>query len=171
MTIHVHPGWRDRALAALGAHISVSTGHWRIRGPADSAKEPLTPGYPEREFEEIRRQPKIDDLVAARGDIRIVQASERIVRVYEPACVEVPAVGVVEGGPWRVPGCVDYAGPEDGSVEGAGWTEGAAPSANVEACREDLLRVGAASVAEGGCGEEEVVSSARTAVDVFAWTG
>lgn len=65
---------RDRASWLLDAHISVSTGLWRIPLPGDSRSVPVTPGDPLREFEELDlaawdpgASPSIDDIRIVRG--------------------------------------------------------------------------------------------------------
>ena len=69
--IYVLRDFRDRAQNLLNAHISVSSGHWRIPLPGDSPSEPLIQGVPQREFEELA----IDDLDVAMepsvGDFRL----------------------------------------------------------------------------------------------------
>jgi hypothetical protein len=78
--IYIDHEFRDRIQNILNAHISVSTGHWRIPLPGDSPKEPLTPGAPEREFEEFALANLVPPDEPTLGDFRIVRAG--YVRAY-----------------------------------------------------------------------------------------
>jgi hypothetical protein len=72
--IYIDHEFRDRIQNILNAHISVSTGHWRIPLPGDSPTEPLTPGAPEREFEEFSLVGFAPPDEPTLGDFRIVRA-------------------------------------------------------------------------------------------------
>ena len=74
--IYIRPGFRDRVQNLLNAHISVSTGHWRIHLPGDSSSEPLTPGVPEREFEELDLAAWDSTLDPSAGDFRVLTGAE-----------------------------------------------------------------------------------------------
>lgn len=63
---------RDRASWLLDAHISVSTGLWRIPLPGDSPLTPITPGDERREFEEMDIGAWDPAMVPHMGDIRIM---------------------------------------------------------------------------------------------------
>ncbi len=93
--VYVDRAFRDRASWLLDAHISVSTGLWRIRLPGDPSREPITPGDEIREFEELdigRWNPGAEPRV---GDIRIVRGDHSLTRV-SVACR--PVSGVEAGG-------------------------------------------------------------------------
>ncbi|MDH3271009.1 MAG: hypothetical protein OEN56_06730 [Gemmatimonadota bacterium] len=71
--VFVDAGYRDRASWLLDAHISVSTGLWRIPLPGDAPREPITPGDEEREFEELPIGAWDPSHRPSDGDIRIVR--------------------------------------------------------------------------------------------------
>lgn len=130
--VFVDRGARDRAHLMLGAHISVSTGHWRIHLPGDDLRQPITPGDASREFEEYRMAEWDPGLQAAEGDIRILRGGRAPVSV-DLSCVRVrgPGEGWCSGGPWDWVRCDE---------EGA------------ELCREDLMLVGRGTRhSEGEC--------------------
>lgn len=163
-TIHVDPAYRDRVLGILGAHVSVSTGHWRIRAPADPPLEPLTPGVPDREFEEIRLVPGGTEFLEAPGDIRVVAPASRTRVAYESVEGKLPDLGRALGGPWTVARCIgERLAPAPG---GSRPTEAVLP-----ACREDLLLLGVATFVvpnDGAPGDS--AAAARSAWPVYAWT-
>lgn len=163
--VYVDPEFRDSARATLEAHISVSTGRWRIRAPDDPPKEPLVAGVPEREFEETAAPDPARMATPAPGDVRVLLTTEPVEVSYQRTCAEIPGLGWLCGGPWRAVSC-------------------AASEAGVTACREDLLRVGVAALAadaticaservSGGCrsdpGRDGAMPAEANAVEVWAW--
>lgn len=125
--------YRDLLVDILSAHISVSTGHWRIPQPGDRLEEPLIPGVPLREFEPVA----IGDLDSAmeptEGDFRI-RRGQRAQATIDLSCVPmVDSSQRISGGPWHIKRC-------DGSGVGT--------------CREDFVELGVgASSADGRCGD------------------
>jgi len=121
--VFVDLAYRDLASLVLDAHISVSTGLWRIRLPGDPPGEPITPGDALREFEEIDIERWDPTMTPAEGDFRILPGRPAPVRV-DFACAP---VGVTDdwlsAGPWEILRC-------DGVGE--------------EACREDFGDIGTA---------------------------
>ena len=125
--------FRDLLVGILSAHISVSTGHWRIPQPGDPLQEPLIPGVPVREFEEVGIGDWDLGMEPSEGDFRI-RRGQRVETTIDFSCV--PMIGSsqqLSGGPWHIVHC-------DGS--GAGT------------CREDFVEVGiAARSTAGSCGD------------------
>ncbi|MDX1646987.1 MAG: hypothetical protein R3304_07570 [Longimicrobiales bacterium] len=76
---------RDRASWLLDAHISVSTGLWRIPLLGDAPRVPIPPGDEAREFEELDIGAWDPTKVPQEGDIRILHGVRRQVAV-EPGC-------------------------------------------------------------------------------------
>ena len=99
---------RDRASWLLDAHISVSTGLWRIPLPGDSRRIPISPGDERREFEEMDMGAWDPATVPEEGDIRIVlgKAGPAVVR---PACL--PVQGTEE---WVATGTMSFSRCEPG---------------------------------------------------------
>ena len=113
--------FRDRSNWILDAHISVSTGLWRIPLPGDPPRQPITPGDELREFEELDIADWDPTMEPAEGDFRILHGRPSPVRI-DFACVPVQATGEwCSGGPWLVDRC-------DGLGD--------------QACREDFVEVG-----------------------------
>lgn len=105
----------------LDAHISVSTGVWRIPLPGDPPNQPITPGDGVREFEELDIAAWDPSMEPAEGDFRIRRGRPTPLRI-EFTCVPLAETGAwYTGGPWEVLRCA--AGGE-------------------EACREDFLEIG-----------------------------
>lgn len=119
----------------LDAHISVSTGVWRIPLPGDPPSEPITPGDTVREFEELDIVAWDPAMEPAEGDFRIRRGRPSRVR-FDFTCVPVGATGAWHsGGPWDVARCMSDA------VE--------------DACREDFVEVGTGTRHPlRGCAEE-----------------
>jgi hypothetical protein len=113
--------YRERLQYVLSAHISVSTGHWRIPLPGDSPTIPVQPGDPVREYEEIDMRVWDASMEPGEGDIRVLRGIPRPVTI-EVACQPLSGGGAfLSGGPFEV----QRAGaPED------------------ELCREDLMEIG-----------------------------
>ena len=113
--------FRDRLVGILNAHISVSTGHWRIRQPGDALKEPLIPGVSQREFEEVGIGDLDLEMEPSEGDFRILRG-QRAETTIHFSCVHMSdSSQQLSGGPWHVWQC-------DGT--GAGT------------CREDFVEIG-----------------------------
>ena len=129
--VFVDREYRDLLVGILSAHISVSTGHWRIPQPGDPLEEPLIPGVPLREFEPVGIGDLDPEMEPAEGDFR-VRRGQRAQTTIDFSCV--PMVDTsqrISGGPWHIDQC-------DGS--GAGT------------CREDFVEVGVgARIADGNC--------------------
>ena len=129
----------------LDAHISVSTGVWRIPLPGDPPSVPITPGDTIREFEELDIVAWDSAMEPAEGDFRIRRGAPRAVR-YDFTCVPSSVDGAWHsGGPWDVARC--------------------ARSAADETCREDFLELGTGLRHPlRGCAEE------GQAVRFLAWS-
>lgn len=125
--------FRDRLVGVLNAHISVSTGHWRIPQPGDPLEEPLIPGVPQREFEEVGIEDLDQEMEPSKGDFRI-RRGRRVDATIDLACEPVLDSSLrLSGGPWHIEQC-------EGS--GAGT------------CREDFVEVGIATrYGAGTCGD------------------
>jgi hypothetical protein len=113
--------FRDQVYWELRAHISVSTGLWRIPLVGDPPKEPITPGDEAREFEEMSIRdwdPRADP---AEGDVRILRGRALVTRV-DFTCAPLAGGGAwYRAGPWDILQCGD-------------------PGETL--CREDFLTVG-----------------------------
>jgi hypothetical protein len=121
MEIYVDLEYRDRLQYVLSAHISVSTGHWRIPLPGDSPTIPVQPGDTRREFEEIDLRIWNASLEPTEGDMRVLRGSQRPVTL-SPSCEPLSGGGAfLSGGPWEVRRC----GPP-----------------NDDLTREDLMEIG-----------------------------
>lgn len=119
--VFVDYAFRDRASFLLRAHISVSTGLWRIPLPGDPPRQPITPGDTIREFEELDIAAWRPTLDPTEGDFRILAGRPHAVRI-DLSCVPLAATEEwISGGPWSVRQC-------DGLGD--------------EACREDLVEIG-----------------------------
>lgn len=122
--VFVDHAFRDRSNWILEAHISVSTGLWRIPLPGDPVGQPITPGDTIREFEELDIAEWDPTMEPAEGDFRIRRGRPAPVRV-DFACVPMsPTSDWFSGGPWDIRRC-------DGVGE--------------EACREDFVEIGIGS--------------------------
>lgn len=137
-----HP-FRDRSNWMLDAHISVSTGVWRIPLPGDPVGVPITPGDVLREFEELNILAWDPSMEPADGDFRILRGRPAEVRV-DFTCVPMPSARAwFSAGPWSLRRC-------DGVGENA--------------CREDFFDVGAGiRYPRRGCAE------AGEAVRLMTW--
>lgn len=124
LQVFVDYDYRDRAHFLLDAHISVSTGLWRIRLPGDPEDRFVVPGDTPREFEEIDIAEWDPTMTPADGDFRVVRGTPEPVRI-DFRCVAMAGTGDwLTGGPWEVLRC-----------DGVGDV----------ACREDLVEVGVGS--------------------------
>jgi hypothetical protein len=103
--VYVDRELRDRAALALAAHISVSTGVWRIPLPGDPVRTPIQPGDAAREFDERPLRAWDPRSEPAEGDTRLRLGRIQVVRVT----LECEAVSGTDawcrGGPWDVPRC------------------------------------------------------------------
>jgi hypothetical protein len=124
MEIYVDRDFRDRLQYALGAHISVSTGHWRIRRPGDPMTFPVQPGDAEREYEEIDMRAWDASMEPVEGDARVMRGSAWEVIVTAECQPLSGAEAWLSGGPWALLRC----GPPNGDL-----------------CREDLMEIGTAT--------------------------
>lgn len=90
--VFVDRAHRDRASWLLDAHISVSTGLWRIPLPGDSPLTPISPGDERREFEEMDIGAWDPAALPHEGDIRIVLGGRAPV-VLAAGCLPIQGTG------------------------------------------------------------------------------
>jgi hypothetical protein len=103
--VYVDFQYRDQVYWDLRAHISVSTGLWRLPLVGDPPRHPVMPGDVEREFEEFAMRDWDPTVAAAEGDIRIVRG-EVLARRVEFSCAPLPGWRAwIAGGPWEVLQC------------------------------------------------------------------
>lgn len=141
--LFVDRDYRDLASFYLRAHISVSTGVWRIPLAGDSQREPVTPGDVLREFEELSIRDWDPDAPLAEDDMRLVRG--RPVRVHiDWECVQLAGgTSWFRAGPWDIDQCV---------------------ATDERLCREDFFPIGRAlRFADHGC--TKPVGTAR----FFTW--
>lgn len=120
--LFVDHDYRDQVYWDLRAHISVSTGVWRIPLVEDAPRVPITPGDEVREFEELSMREWDPTAAPAEGDIRIMRGRAMPLRI-DFACAPLAGGGAwFQAGPWDLLHCGD-------------------PSEAL--CREDLRSVGA----------------------------
>lgn len=124
MRVWLDLAFRDRLQFALGAHISVSTQHWRIPLPGDATNVPIQAGDPRREFEEFDIREWDAEIEPAEGDVRILRGSP--VRTE----VRIECQPLSGGGAWF-------------SAEPVQLRRCGPP--NLDLCREDLVHVGGAT--------------------------
>jgi hypothetical protein len=115
--------YRDQVYWDLRAHISVSTGVWRIPLVGDPPKYPIMPGDELREFVELTMRDWDPTAEPAEGDIRIMRG--RVV----PTRVDLVCAPLAGGGAWY------RAGPWD-ILQSGDPGEGL--------CREDFKTIGTA---------------------------
>jgi hypothetical protein len=125
--------FRDLLVGILSAHISVSTGHWRIPQHGEPLEEPLIPGVPQHEFEEIGIGDLDLEMEPSEGDFRI-RRGQRAGMTIDFSCITMAdSSQQISGGPWHVEQC-------DGSGIGT--------------CREDFVEFGIGSrYAAASCGK------------------
>jgi hypothetical protein len=143
MQVYVDHDHRDRVFWDLRAHISVSTGVWRIPLRGDPLSMAIVPGDLQREFEEMSERDWDPTRPPSPGDIRFlrgVPASRRI----DVQCAPFAGGGAwLRAGPWEVQ---QAHGPSD------------------QLCREDLMVVGTGTrYADRECTRPE------GPVDVLTW--
>jgi hypothetical protein len=143
MQVYVDHDYRDRAYWDLRAHISVSTGVWRLPLRGDPPNMAVVPGDLEREFEELSEREWDPTLAPSPGDIRLLRGVA-LPRRIDVACVPYAGGGAwLRAGPWEVH---QASGPTDQLV------------------REDFLRVGTGTrYADRECTRPE------GEVEVFTW--
>ena len=89
----------------VAAHISVSSGLWRIPLIGDDVRVPIDAGDPEREFSEHDISEWDPGILPEEGDYR-VQTGSPIQEELNLECVPVlPERGWVSGGPWSIERC------------------------------------------------------------------
>lgn len=119
--LYVDHDFRDRVYWDLRAHISVSTGVWRIPLVGDPPKEPVTPGDLLREFEELSIRDWDPTEEPVEGDIRILRGRATSKHV-DLACASVAGGRAwLRAGPWDILQCGEP---------------------NEALCREDFMSVG-----------------------------
>ena len=132
--VFVDRAFRDRVSWLLDAHLSVSTGLWRIRLPGDATNQPVTPGDESREFEELDIRAWEPTMAPARDDIRIRRGS-RISRRVHFDCVPMSgSIGTFDRSRWF------SAGP---------WSADVCDGRAADTTREDFMIVGAGSQHSG----------------------
>jgi hypothetical protein len=99
--------YRDQVYWDLRAHISVSTGVWRIPLVEDPPRVPITPGDEVREFEELSMREWDPTAEPAEGDIRIMRGGVRPLRI-DFSCAPLAGGGAwFRAGPWDLLHCGD----------------------------------------------------------------
>jgi hypothetical protein len=119
--LFVDSAFRDQVYWDLRAHISVSTGVWRIPLVGDPPTMAIVPGDLLREFEELSEREWDPSEPPALGDIRVMRG------VAAPRRVELVCAPFAGGGTWL------RAGPWD-------VQQCAGPAAGL--CREDFTSIG-----------------------------
>ena len=121
MQLYVDSAFRDQVYWDLRAHISVSTGVWRIPMAGDPPTAAVMPGDVLREFEELSEREWDATAAPTLGDIRIMRGTV-VSRRVDIVCAPLAGGGAwFRAGPWDIPQC-------------GGATEGL--------CREDFMSVG-----------------------------
>ena len=108
----------------LAAHISVSTGMWRIPLPGDDLGIPIDAGDELREFEETPVGEWNSTLDPSEGDFRLRRGRSETVEVAFDCVPMAAREGLYSAGPWEIAQC---AGPGPGL------------------CREDFIEIGTGS--------------------------
>ncbi len=102
MQLYVDHDFRDQVYWDLRAHISVSTGVWRLPLRGDPPTMAVVPGDVEREFEELSEREWDPTLPPSPGDIRILRGVP-LVRRIDVQCVPFAGGGAwLRAGPWEV---------------------------------------------------------------------
>jgi hypothetical protein len=94
--------YRDQVYWDLHAHISVSTGVWRIPLVGDPPKYPITPGDELREFEELTMRDWDPSAEPAEGDIRVVRGTVLATRVELSCAPLAGGAAWLRAGPWEL---------------------------------------------------------------------
>ena len=136
--IFVEYRFRIQVSVMLAAHLSVSTGLWRIPLPGDDLGVPIPAGDVLREFEELPISEWDPTMDPTEGDFRIRRGRPVRVRVAFECAPMSSRTGWFSAGPWDIIQC---AGPGD------------------EVCREDFSSIGTGTRhsrrALGSCTEPE----------------
>ncbi len=122
--VFVDYAFRDRSNWVLDAHISVSTGVWRIPLPGDPVGQPIQPGDTPREFEELDIVEWDPEMEPAEGDFRVRRGRRENIHVDFDCVPMAGSEGRFSGGPWEITQC---GGQGD------------------ELCREDFTHIGTGS--------------------------
>ena len=143
MQLYVDSAFRDQVYWDLRAHISVSTGVWRIPLVGDPPREPIIPGDTLREFEEWSEREWDPTVLPTLGDIRIMRGVATPRRV-DLVCAPLAGGGTwFRAGPWEIQQC-------------------AGPTGTL--CREDFRSIGRGMrYADRDC------TRPRGEVDVLTW--
>ena len=115
---------RTQIQMMLAAHISVSTGHWRIPLPGDDLGIPVDAGDALREFEETPIGEWDSNMDPKEGDFRVLHGQRETVEVAFECIPMAARKGWFSAGPWEIEQC---AGP------------------GPELCREDFIEIGTGS--------------------------
>ena len=103
--LFVDHDYRDQVYWDLRAHISVSTGVWRLPLLGDPPSIPVTPGDEIREFEELSMREWDPMADPAEGDIRIMRGRALPLRI-DFACAPLAGGGAwFHAGPWDLLHC------------------------------------------------------------------
>lgn len=119
--VFIDRAFRDHSKWILDAHISVSTGLWRIPLPGDPAGEPITPGDELREFEELDISLWTPALEPSEGDFRIQTGRPAPLRIEFECAPVAGGEAWCSAGPFELRRCDGIGG---------------------EPCREDFIEVG-----------------------------
>jgi hypothetical protein len=115
---------RTQIRVMLAAHISVSSGLWRIPLPGDDLGIPVDPGDALREFEETPIGEWDSTLDPTEGDFRLRPGRRESVEVAFDCMPMAARAGWFSAGPWEIAQC---AGP------------------GPDLCREDFMEIGTGS--------------------------
>ena len=110
----------------LAAHISVSSGLWRIPLVGDDLGIPIDAGDELREFEETHIGEWNSTMDPAEGDFRLRRGRQETVRVDFDCAPMATREGLFSAGPWEIGQC-------------------AGPGAGPGLCREDFVEIGTGS--------------------------
>ena len=122
--VYVDPSARDEIRGLLVAHISVSSGLWRIPLPGDDLAIPVDAGDERREFEETHVGEWDPTMPPGVGDFRVRRGRRENVQVDFDCVPMAGSEGRFSGGPWEIAQC---GGQGD------------------ELCREDFTHIGTGS--------------------------
>lgn len=94
--------YRDQVYWDLRAHISVSTGVWRIPLVEDPPRYPITPGDEVREFEELTMRDWDPLAEPTEGDIRVMRGGAVPTRIDFGCAPQAGGGAWFHAGPWDV---------------------------------------------------------------------
>ncbi len=124
LRVFIESDSRNEVQLMLAAHISVSTGLWRIPLPGDDLGIPIDAGDELREFEETPLGQWDSTLDPTEGDFRVRRGRREAIAV-DFDCVPMAArEGLYSAGPWEIAQCAE---------PGPGL------------CREDFMEIGTGS--------------------------